>query len=150
LKAYAFSKGIDTDNWEITEADFQQLSAMFGPFSVDLFATRVNAKCAKFFTRLFKEGNSGVDCFSQDWTGKCIYAAPPVLLVLRTIRKAATSVMSGVLLIPLWKNARFWTFAFRDGVHLNVMLEHVKIVRMHKLAWEFGKKDLINGKRFNF
>jgi hypothetical protein len=146
LKADAFSKGIDTDIWEITNADFQQLSALFGPFSVDLFATRVNAKCAKFFTRSFEEGTSGVDCFVQDWTGECIYAAPPVLLVLRTIRKAVTSVMSGLLLIPLWKNVRFWTFAFRDGVHLNVMFEHVQIVRMHTLAYWWKRDSIFSDK----
>jgi hypothetical protein len=26
--------------------------------------------------------------------------------------------MSGLLLIPLWRSAKFWTFAFPDGRHL--------------------------------
>jgi hypothetical protein len=43
LKADAISKGIDTDNWSILESDFEQLSILAGPFSVDLFATRMNA-----------------------------------------------------------------------------------------------------------
>jgi hypothetical protein len=72
--------------------------------------------------------------------------APPVYLVMRTIRNVAITVMSGILIIPLWKNAKFWTFAFRDGIHLNSMCESVQIVRMHTLAWEFSKKDIIGGK----
>jgi hypothetical protein len=42
--------------------------------------------------------------------------------------------MSGILIIPLWKNAKFWTFAFRDGIHLNAMFQSVQIVRMHTLG----------------
>jgi hypothetical protein len=58
--------------------------------------------------------------------------------------------MSGVLIIPLWKNAKFWTFAFRDGIHLNSMFDSVQIMRMHTLAWEFSKKDVIGGKEIQF
>jgi hypothetical protein len=66
------------------------------------------------------------------------------------IRKVAITVMSGILIIPLWKNAKFWTFAFRDGIRLNAMFESVQIVRMHTLAWEFLKKDIIGGKEIQF
>jgi hypothetical protein len=70
---------------------------------------------------------------------------------MRTIRKIAMTVMSCVLVIPLWKNAKFWTFAFRDGVHLNEMFDDVQIVRMHTLAWEFTmEKDVIGGKEIQF
>jgi hypothetical protein len=151
LKADAISKGIDTDNWLILESDFEQLSILAGPFSVDLFATRKNAKCSKFYTRSWERGCSGVDSFAQSWAGECAFAAPPVSLVMRTIRKIAVTAMSGVLVIPLWKNAKFWTFAFRDGAHLNEMFFHVQIVRMYTLAWEFAmKKDVIGGKEIQF
>jgi hypothetical protein len=50
LKADTISKGIDTDNWDITEEDFYHLSGLFGPFSIDLFATRDNAKCKRFYS----------------------------------------------------------------------------------------------------
>jgi hypothetical protein len=50
LKADTISKGIDTDNWDITEKDFYHLSGLFGPFSIDLFATRDNAKCKRFYS----------------------------------------------------------------------------------------------------
>jgi hypothetical protein len=50
LKADTISKGIDTDNWDITEKDFYHLSGLFGPFSIDLFATCDNAKCKRFYS----------------------------------------------------------------------------------------------------
>jgi hypothetical protein len=151
LKADAISKGIDTNNWSILESDFEQLSILAGPFSVDLFATRKNAKCSKLYTRSWERGCSGVDSFAQSWAGECAFAAPPVSLVMRTIRKIAVTVMSGILVIPLWKKAKFWTFAFRDGAHLNEMMDHIQIVRMYTLAWEFAtEKDVIGGKDIQF
>jgi hypothetical protein len=69
---------------------------------------------------------------------------------MHTIRKMAITIMKGVLIIPLWKNANFWTFAFRDGIHLNAMFDSVQIVRMHTRAWESSKKDVIGGKEIQF
>jgi hypothetical protein len=134
LKADAISKGIDTDNWELVDLDFVQLSTLFGPFTItiDLFATSENAKCGRFYSRSFKEGALGVDTFAQDWSGETVYAAPPVSLVMRTIRKASVVQLAGALIIPLWKNAKFWNFAFRDGTHLNAMFGSVQ---MHAYAY---------------
>jgi hypothetical protein len=149
-KADAISKGIDTDNWEVSRADYDHLNVLFGPFLIDLFATCDNAKATLFYSRSWEMGNQGVDSFAQNWQGECAYAAPPVSLVMRTICKVAITVMSGILIIPLWKNAKFWTFTFRDGIHLNAMFDSVQIVRMHTLAWEFSKKDVIGGKEIRF
>jgi hypothetical protein len=115
LKADAISKGIDTDNWEIAISDFDHLSTLMGPFSVDLFATKDNAKNTRFYSRTFEGGSLGVDAFAHSWSGECVFAAPPVSLVMPTIRKSASAMgMTGILIIPPWKNAKFWTFAFRD------------------------------------
>jgi hypothetical protein len=151
LKADAISKGVDTDNWEIAISDFDHLSTLMGPFSVDLFATKDNAKKARFYSRTFEGGSLGVDAFAHSWSCECVFAAPPVSLVMRTIHKAASAMgMTGILIIPLWKNAKFWILAFRDGTHLNQMFESVQIVRLHTFACEFARKDVIGGKEIQF
>jgi hypothetical protein len=133
LKADAISKGVDTDNWEVSRSNYDHLNALFGPFLIDLFATCDNAKATLFYSRSWEIGTQGVDSFAQNLHGECAYVAPPVSLVMRTICKIAITVMSGILIIPLWKNAKFWTFAFRNGIHLNSMFDSVQIVRMHTL-----------------
>jgi hypothetical protein len=102
LKAEAISKGIDTDNQAVTAEDCAHLSSFYGPFLVNLFATSENAKCGRFYSRSFESGSAGVDAFAKNWESECAYAAPPVTLVMRTIRKAALVDLSGVLIIPLW------------------------------------------------
>jgi hypothetical protein len=101
LKAVAISKGIDTDNWAVTAEDCAHLSSLYGPFSVNLFASSENAKCSRFYSRSFESGSLGVDAFAQNWEFECAYAAPPVTLEMHTIRKAALVDLSGVLIIPL-------------------------------------------------
>jgi hypothetical protein len=103
-KADLLSKRIDTDNWCIPFSSFIGLFDTFGPFSVDLFATRDNFKVKKFYALSFEPRCSGVDAFVHCWDGEKIYAAPPVSLIIRFIRKLAESkAVSGLLLIPLWK-----------------------------------------------
>jgi hypothetical protein len=100
-KADAISKGIDRNNWAISEDDAAQLSVVFGEFLIDLFASRGNTKCKRFYTRSAEDGCLGVDAFAQNWAGECALAAPPVSLIMRTIRKAAaTPRLRGVLVIP--------------------------------------------------
>jgi hypothetical protein len=120
--------------------DYCHMRALFGPFTIDLFATSDNAKCLRFYSRLFEEGALGVDSFAQKWAGERAFAAPPVSLVIRTIRKAAVTEMGGILLVPLWKGAKFWTWAFRDGRHLNGMFANLQLICMKALAWEISTK----------
>jgi hypothetical protein len=146
-KADCLLKGIDSDNWEVKQEDFECIEGLFGPFSIDLFATSANAKCVRLYARSFESGALGVDCFAQKWAGECVYAATPVSLIMRTIRKAAISVnINGSLLVPLWKGAKFWTFAYRDGVHLNGIFADMQLVRMRTLSWDISRKDRVGAK----
>jgi hypothetical protein len=79
LKADAISKGVDTDNWEVSRADYDHLNLLFGPFSINLFATSDNAKAARFYSRSWEMGTQGVDSFTQNWQGERAYAAPQCL-----------------------------------------------------------------------
>jgi hypothetical protein len=149
-KADALSKGIDSDNWAISPADFNDLAVRFGPFTVDLFATGLNPKCNRFYTQSAEEGSCGVDAFAKRWEGERVYAAPPVSLVLRTIRKAANIILGGVLIVPLWKSANYWTFTFDDGRHLNRVFAGMQIVHMCALAWEITARDSLGGHELQF
>jgi hypothetical protein len=96
----------------VCQGDYDYLFLRFGPFMLDAFATAKNAKVERFFCYTFEKGCSGVDAFAFDWQGELAYLAPPVSLVVRCICKIAVSCMTGLLLIPLWRSARFWSFAF--------------------------------------
>jgi hypothetical protein len=73
-----------------------------------------------------------------------------VSLVTRCICKIVITRMSGLLLIPLWKSARFRTFAFPVGMHLASMFSSLKLVCVSTFNWDTLSKDVIGNKSITF
>jgi hypothetical protein len=69
---------------------------------------------------------------------------------MHAIRKAAVSKMRGVIIVPLWKGAKFWTYGYRDGVHLNGLFAEMHVIRMRAHAWEISRKYMVGGKELQF
>jgi hypothetical protein len=154
VKADALSKHVDTDNWSVTPEGFAEITALTDmPFTVDLFATAANAKINKFYCLTFETGCAGVDAFAHDWSGEQCYVAPPVSLICRVMRKISVSpACKGILIVPLWRSARFWTAAFEDGRHLNGLFALMRCVRLETLALDTSltAHDAIGGKSLQF
>ncbi|VDP09734.1 unnamed protein product [Heligmosomoides polygyrus] len=83
--------------------------------SIDLFASRWNAKCSKFFSFLPDPNASGVDAFAQEWSGIYGYAFPPFNMVGRVIRKALREGAHLILVCPKWKNQSWWPLVLEHG-----------------------------------
>jgi hypothetical protein len=73
-------------------------------------------------------------------------SAPPIALILRTIRKIEVTKMTGVLLIPLWRGARFWLHAFPDGRHLGGVFRSFSQLKAKTRLWGTTPKDAFAGK----
>ena len=107
------SKTADTDCWGVDMATFRGINQIF-EFTIDLFASNKNTKCRRFYSNFYCEGTSGIDAFAHDWTGEVAWLCPPIALLLQTIRKIRGTSMSGVLFIPEWQTADFWTEIFNS------------------------------------
>ncbi|KYN09293.1 hypothetical protein ALC57_18589, partial [Trachymyrmex cornetzi] len=92
---------IDTE-WELSPSAFNQIERSFGPFSVDLFASRTNKKCTRFFSRFPDPEAESVDAFTKTWNKEAFYAFPPFALISRTLRKIINDNAEGVIVVPLW------------------------------------------------
>jgi hypothetical protein len=115
-EADAGSKSGDSDEWSIDSVSFEQLEERFGPFTVDLFANEANHRVKKFYAQFFATTAAGVEAFSQDWSEERAWVCPPVKHLIGVIRKIRLDKMSGVLVTPDWKSARFHSFIYgRQG-----------------------------------
>jgi hypothetical protein len=131
--------------------DFIDLEAQHGKFSVDLFATDRNTRCLRFFSKKFDEFGAGTDAFAFPWNGEHAYAAPPISLMVRVVRKMAATRMTGVLMVALWKGAQFWTHCLQDGRHLNRLFRSVQVVPVATKGWfRGGKKDRMSNTSIRF
>jgi hypothetical protein len=140
-KAAALTNQVNLDDWSVHPEAFGTLQQWFGKFSVDLFVSPENFKVAKYYSYSFSADSVGVDAFSMSWEGENAYCAPPIALILRAIRKIKVSKMTGVLLIPLWRGARFWLHAFPDGRHLGGVCRLFKQLKIKTRSRGISPKD---------
>jgi DNA N-6-adenine-methyltransferase (Dam). len=81
---------------------FKKVEKQFGPFSVDLFASRLNKKCKNFYSRFPNPEAKIIVAFTTTWKNEKFYAFPPFALILRTLRKIVRDKVSGTMVVPLW------------------------------------------------
>lgn len=112
--ADALSKTIDFDDWTTTRDFFNYIEQLWGPFSIDRFASDKNSKTVRFNTKYWNPNSEAVDAFSQDWAHDCNWLVPPVHLICRSILHAKRCHAAGALLVPLWSSAAYWPMLFTD------------------------------------
>ena len=71
---------LDLEDYVLTTSTFRHLTALYGTFEVDMFASAINTKCPQFIGRHADIGSipSTIDVFFQPYWGKTFYAFPPV------------------------------------------------------------------------
>ena len=108
-----------TDEWATPQELFDRLNDEFH-FTVDVCASKENAKVSRFFTK-------EQDGLKQDWTGETVWCNPPYGRAVKAwIRKAYEHFIGGggtsVLLIP----ARTDTKWFHDYVYGKAEIRFIK------------------------
>lgn len=92
---------IDSE-WELSDLAFNKIKDQFGPCSVDLFASRLNKKYKKFYSRFPDPEAWAIDAFTISWEKENFYAFPPFALIMRTLRKIINDKAVGIMVAPLW------------------------------------------------
>lgn len=102
------SRIVDHDDWQINPLVFQMVDNLWGPHTVDRFASQYNAQLPRFNSRFACVGTEAIDAFTVSWEGECNWMCPPVCLVLRALRHAEKCRAKGTLIVPAWPSAPFW------------------------------------------
>ena len=109
------SRIVDYDDWQLDPAVFAMLNALWGPYSVDRFASSYNAQLVRFNSRFASHGTEAVDAFTVDWHGENNWCCPPPYLVPRVIRHMEACKAYGTLVVPCWESAPFWPLLWSEG-----------------------------------
>ena len=114
-KADYLSKIIDYEDWGVTKQFFDFINSMWGPHTIDRFASPLNAKLSRFNSMFWNPGCEAVDCFCQTWEGENNWLVPPIALVNRCIKFLVTRKACGTLIVPKWTSSSFWPLIFKTG-----------------------------------
>lgn len=93
-----------SEDWETPKDFFEICAERFGPFDLDVCASKENTKCDKFFT---KEDNALV----QEWRGICWMNPPYGRTIKQWMQKAFQSSQEGatvVCLVPARTDTAWW------------------------------------------
>ena len=89
---------------------FRKICTVFSTPEIDLFASRINAKCARYVSRNPDPGAYHVDAFTMSWQGLNVYIFPPCSLLFAVLRKLKRDrPISALVVAPSWPAAPWWT-----------------------------------------
>ena len=97
----------DGSDWQLDPAFFAVVEARWGPFSVDLFASRLNSHLPRFYSWRPDPEALAVDAFLQDWSVGLLYAFPPFLMIPRMLLQVRRHRAELVAIVPFW-DSQVW------------------------------------------
>jgi hypothetical protein len=112
----------DTSNWKLNHEIFTQISNMWGPFRIDLFADRLNCQVNKFVSWKPDPLALATDAFQIQWRGEQAYAFPPFCLIGRCLAKIQKEQSEVVMITPLWQAQPWFPRIMEMSVRLPILL----------------------------
>jgi len=88
--------------YELSSAAFARISKTLGTPNIDLFASRLNAKCSRFCAWKPDPDAEYIDAFTRSWKDIFFYAFPPFPIILKVLQKIDSDQATGILVVPNW------------------------------------------------
>uniref|UniRef100_A0AC34FW88 Reverse transcriptase domain-containing protein n=1 Tax=Panagrolaimus sp. ES5 TaxID=591445 RepID=A0AC34FW88_9BILA len=101
--------------WSLDRQIVEGLFLKWETPEIDLFASRLNRKCNKFFSLNPDPEATATDAFAQCWTGLYGYAFPPFNLVGRVLKKAIDERAKLIIISPDWPSLPCWPELWRNS-----------------------------------
>lgn len=97
------SRRLETEiEYSLSHKAFKQICSTFGNPEIDIFASRINAKCAKYISWKPDPGSITVDAFTIKWDNLFFFAFPPFALIPKVLKKITNDNAKGILVVPHW------------------------------------------------
>lgn len=95
--------------WSVTDEVFNQVLRVFPlRLTIDLFASRVNAKLPIYVSWKADPFAHFIDAFTINWASHTFYAFPPFILVGRCLQKIRVDGATGILIVPMWPTQSYF------------------------------------------
>lgn len=105
IEADAESRKINPDiEWSLSDKAFETILCKLGQPEIDLFASRINAKCEIYAAWFPDPDASFVDAFTINWKHNFFYAFPPFSLIPKCLNKIINDEACGIFVFPWWSS----------------------------------------------
>ena len=101
------SRIIDYDDWGVHPLLFGRFDSLWGPHSIDRFASFYNTQLPWCNSRYWNPGSEAVDASTCDWAGEWNWFCPTPYLIPQIIKHVIQTAAQGTLIVPQWLSAPF-------------------------------------------
>ena len=109
-------------DWKLNPEIFSKLEALWGPYKIDLFASRLNKQVEDFFSWHPEPGSKGIDAFKQSRKNQKALANPPFNLIGKVLSKVQQEKASITLITPLWPTQHWFPVVMKLAVTWPILL----------------------------
>lgn len=88
--------------WMLNKMIFKQIEKMYGPFDIDLFASRINYQFKPYIAWRPDPEAYAIDAFTVRWNFNLCYMFPPFSVIGRVLHKVEEDQVEAVLVAPAW------------------------------------------------
>jgi len=99
--------------WSLQPEMFRQLEDMWGPHTVDRFASSQNKLLPRYNTRFYDPQAEATDAMLQDWSQENNYLNPHIRMLPQIIRKILQVGCQATIIAPLWPSAPWFPLLLR-------------------------------------
>ena len=105
---------LDHCDYSLRRRVFSYIDKLWGPHSIDRFASDLNARLPRFNSRFFSEYAEWVDSLTTSWRHENNYVFPPPLLIPLALQRAIDDQAPSTFIVPHWTGfiVPHWTGAF--------------------------------------
>ncbi|KAK3093403.1 hypothetical protein FSP39_015112 [Pinctada imbricata] len=140
------SKIHDYDDWEVSDDFFYFMDGLFGPVTVDRFASLNTRKTSRYNSKFWDPYCEAVDAFTQNWSSENDWLVPPIYLISRCIRHLKGCKGQGTLIAPEWKSSSFWADLVEfGGVFKSGVLDVLRFPRSNCNIFKSGLHTSVFG-----
>lgn len=102
IEADEESRSVNPDTeLELCSSAFQTIVDQFGQPDIDLFASRINAKCDTYVSWKPDPDAITIDAFTFSWHHYYFYCFPPPSMILKCLHKIVNEQSTGIIVFPL-------------------------------------------------
>jgi len=113
----------DRQEWRLSDEAFGKVEELFGPHTVDMFASRRNTLLPRFFSRWLDPEAAATDALSRSWALEGNpYAHPPIGLIAKVLDKLREDKCELTLVAPVWASQAWITSLIDMSVSLPTVL----------------------------
>lgn len=133
------SRVIDYDDYGITREFFQFIDDLYGPHTVDRFATEYNNKILRYNSLFWTPSTEAVDAFSVHWGSENNLIVPPIYLIPKALNHLLFCKGKGTLIAPYWPSSPFFPMIFGENASLQPFIYEVLVFKTAENIYEQGK-----------